>query len=387
MKRAYRQISIVPLHHGQRGIAGLVRTPAGGHRIEIGFEQKENPAAENHMIGETPADILDALPQLILVCDCAGRIGIANRTAHTMLGNDIVGADCTAVLRRASIHRPCGSFLKENEMPASRVLQGEPVSDERVVLTDCNGVDHCMSVSATPLFADSAIAGTIISCQELDDPGTPWSAAARENSRDFRIFKTAPVGIALCNTEGRSLGMNPACRALLKARSVVSPEEYNFFHDTAISDSEKERIKEGRVIRCTIPIGGSMPLPEKDSCSVVPAQVRYLDLRIIPIRGEAGNIDGYAIWLQDATGYSGAKEAHQMAFEQINRNIEQFAVLGDHIRQPLQVIQGIAGFMEGDDAKIIQHETREINGILQQLDRGWVESRKVREFLKRNEKS
>jgi len=71
------------------------------------------------------------------------------------------------------------------------------------------------------------------------------------------------------------------------------------------------------------------------------------------------------------------------AYRQIERNIEQFAVLTDHIRNPLQVVQGMADLIEDERAAKIHEQVTQIQAILRQLDEGWVESEKVREFLER----
>ena len=71
------------------------------------------------------------------------------------------------------------------------------------------------------------------------------------------------------------------------------------------------------------------------------------------------------------------------AYEQIEKNIEQFAILGDHIRNPLAVIVGLADLSEGTASEKILEQARMIDGIIDQLDRGWIESEKVREFLRR----
>ena len=71
------------------------------------------------------------------------------------------------------------------------------------------------------------------------------------------------------------------------------------------------------------------------------------------------------------------------AYRQIERNIEQFAVLTDHIRNPLQVVQGMADLIEDERAEKIREQVRQIKKILMQLDEGWVESEKVREYLER----
>ena len=71
------------------------------------------------------------------------------------------------------------------------------------------------------------------------------------------------------------------------------------------------------------------------------------------------------------------------AYEQIERNIEQFAILGDHVRNPLAVIVGLADLSEGATSEKILEQAKMIDGIIDQLDRGWIESEKVREFLHR----
>jgi PAS domain S-box-containing protein len=71
------------------------------------------------------------------------------------------------------------------------------------------------------------------------------------------------------------------------------------------------------------------------------------------------------------------------AYEQIEKNIEQFAILGDHIRNPLAVIVGLADLTEGEGSGKILDQAKIIDGIIDQLDRGWIESEKVREFLRR----
>ncbi len=72
------------------------------------------------------------------------------------------------------------------------------------------------------------------------------------------------------------------------------------------------------------------------------------------------------------------------ALEQIEQNIEQFAILGDHIRNPLAVIMGLSSLAPGEISDKIILQAREIDRIVTQLDRGWVESEKVRDFIKRH---
>jgi sensor domain CHASE-containing protein len=77
------------------------------------------------------------------------------------------------------------------------------------------------------------------------------------------------------------------------------------------------------------------------------------------------------------------EEQKRKAFEQIEKNIEQFAILGDHIRNPLTVIVGLSDLIHDPAARKIQDQAKIIDGIIDRLDQGWIESEKVREFLKK----
>ncbi|MCX6685943.1 MAG: hypothetical protein NTV10_04775 [Methanoregula sp.] len=71
------------------------------------------------------------------------------------------------------------------------------------------------------------------------------------------------------------------------------------------------------------------------------------------------------------------------AFQQIEENMQQFAILNDHIRNPLQGIIGIADLMENKYSEKIIQLSHVINDIIYKLDRGYLESEKIQEFLRK----
>jgi len=78
------------------------------------------------------------------------------------------------------------------------------------------------------------------------------------------------------------------------------------------------------------------------------------------------------------------EDIRKKAFEQIEQNIEQFAILGDHIRNPLSVIVGLAAIDGTASSEKILRQAEIINGLVYQLDQGWIESENVRAFLRRH---
>lgn len=79
------------------------------------------------------------------------------------------------------------------------------------------------------------------------------------------------------------------------------------------------------------------------------------------------------------------EKAKLKAFEQIEKNIENYAIIVDQIRNPLNNIIGLVE-MYIDDEKLIEKilsEAEKINGLIKRLDEGWLESEEVRNFLKK----
>jgi PAS domain S-box-containing protein len=85
----------------------------------------------------------------------------------------------------------------------------------------------------------------------------------------------------------------------------------------------------------------------------------------------------------DITERKQMEAAHKSALQQIEKNIEQFAILGDHIRNPLAVIVGLTCMLAEDVAHKVLAQAREIDRIITQIDVGWIESEKVRNIIRK----
>jgi PAS domain S-box-containing protein len=85
----------------------------------------------------------------------------------------------------------------------------------------------------------------------------------------------------------------------------------------------------------------------------------------------------------DITERKQMEVAQHNALRQIEKNIEQFAILGDHIRNPLAVIIGLTCMLSEDIANKVLFQAKEIDRIITQIDIGWIESEKVRTILKK----
>lgn len=93
----------------------------------------------------------------------------------------------------------------------------------------------------------------------------------------------------------------------------------------------------------------------------------------------------YAICIaRDITERKISEEVEREAFSQIEKNIVQLSILNDHIRNPLAVIVGLAGMEEGPVMEKILEQCRTIDRIITELDMAWLESEKIREFMRKH---
>ncbi|MDD4126060.1 MAG: PAS domain-containing protein [Methanomicrobium sp.] len=112
-------------------------------------------------------------------------------------------------------------------------------------------------------------------------------------------------------------------------------------------------------------------------------KLKYYEIIKTPIFDEGKVIQVVTI-LRDRTKYFHLEELKKEAFFQIEKNMEQFAILNDHVRNPLQAIIGLADLNGGDMGGKIISQAHLINDIVTRLDAGWIESEKVREMLSKH---
>lgn len=95
----------------------------------------------------------------------------------------------------------------------------------------------------------------------------------------------------------------------------------------------------------------------------------------------AGNIDWIDGICDDITVEKEQEHRIKTAVAQINKNMEMLAILNDQIRNPLTVIACYTADLEEELADNIVKQITVIDQIVDKLDKGWIESEKIRNFL------
>lgn len=86
---------------------------------------------------------------------------------------------------------------------------------------------------------------------------------------------------------------------------------------------------------------------------------------------------------RDISPRKDVEEQLQAGITMLVKNQETLVTLNDQIRNPLTIISICAEEVEDEMVRMILGEVKRIDDILDQLDRGWIESDKVRRVMKR----
>lgn len=139
------------------------------------------------------------------------------------------------------------------------------------------------------------------------------------------------------------------------------------------------------------------PEEERDFCMHLihmTAAGEHLDVVEIPIQSTTGRVLS-VIWnssnIVDMEGNLTATIAQgtditerKKLISQIERNLAELAILNDGIRNPLSVISVVADLYLPDHAEMVLKEVDRIDDMITQLDRRWIESEKILNFLQRH---
>ncbi|MDN7024803.1 PAS domain S-box protein [Methanoculleus sp. FWC-SCC1] len=283
----------------------------------------------------------------------------------------------------------CGDYVAPECRPrweaAHRTIAGgNPVEGVQIRLLRKDGTYAAVEMSESPIFKDDAVVGVQVVGRDITERKKA-EIALRESEERFRsIFEESPIGILVYDAQGKLLTLNDACSGIFGIDGSEDLQDFTLFEDPNLPDPELRPLLEGQVVRFRIPYDFDL-VRRRNLYTTKRSGVIFIDVLITPIEAGGSDTPGYMVQVQDVTGQVRMEALKQQAYDRINKNIEQFAILGDHVRQPLQVILGTSELIDDDRTEKIVDQVGRINDIVKQLDQGWVESRKVREFLQRNE--
>jgi len=175
----------------------------------------------------------------------------------------------------------------------------------------------------------------------------------------------------------RLLGYNPENLIGKHLSFIMAPDCVAEFQKTCFRD----RVSRGTAGRSD-PAGGMCTL-----------EVNLMDARNQPVAvilefssvgDRDGSSTGFIAVARQKAGELNDEHLWREVGSQLDQNIEHLVCLGDRIRNPLAVIVGLADLQDDETTRKIAEQARIIDGIVTELDRGYVASLSVRKFLRKH---
>lgn len=178
--------------------------------------------------------------------------------------------------------------------------------------------------------------------------------------------------------ELRFVRFNKAGEELLgvSRRDLIGRNDFDFFPKEQ-ADAFIQRDRE------TLDTKALVDIPEESILTQNKGE-RVLHTKKLPILDDSGEPKYLLGISEDITEHKELEELRRTALVQIEEQIQKLAILNDSIRNPLAVIVALTSMNEGGIFEQISDQAYEIDRIVTLLDEGWLESLKIREFVRKH---
>jgi PAS domain S-box-containing protein len=325
---------------------------------------------------EEMATIMETTPSGIVLFDDDGQIAFLNHSAENILGisrSEAIGRTYDDPEWNLTDYE--GNYASKEKLPYNIVVHSRrPAYGIRLAISRSDGRRILLLMNAAPFFnPNGKLSGVIISIQDVTTMMATEKALRVSMKTSNDIIQQIPSGILLFQynpPSGLTLqSVNPTADAILGGlESRIGMDFDQIWKKGAFFATKEEFMEVVRTGRTLWREG-----------------VHYSDLAVdgsFTFRAFYLPNNHLCINFDDVTERIREEALRREAFEQIERNIEHFATLVDRIRNPLSAIIAQAENEVFDPDRIIRRAA-EIEFILTKLDRGWLESEQVRDFLKK----
>ncbi|WP_317137869.1 PAS domain S-box protein [Methanochimaera problematica] len=145
----------------------------------------------------------------------------------------------------------------------------------------------------------------------------------------------------------------------------------------------------GRTFLEVFPMGRKGMIDKYSHVALTGESVSFTDYN--PVFEKHHNIYAYsprkgqfATVFTDITDVVKLKNEQKISLDQINKNLEELAILNDEIRNPLQAIMGYIMLEDFKYSEKVISQIEIIDKLVNRLDQRWLESEKIRDFLRKH---
>jgi len=336
-------------------------------------------------------EIIDFLPDATLAVDSSQRIIAWNRIME-----ELTGIPPGTVLYKSQDFSECTyrypsvSSLIERILILGERTTGDPDNhgiENRIITEEYHGhvgegddTDRYYRIMVSPILdADMQKVGFIGSVRDITLQKR-YEYALLESRENFRALVENNTDIVMrFNPEGKHLYVNPAVKPYIPfpPENLIGKKYGELAYPPRLADDWDALIQQ--VIETGKP-------HEADISFQSSKGMVTFNWRLFPEFDMEGKVRSVLSISRDITYQREFEQEKQALLSQIERNLGEFAILNDGIRNPLAVITGWLSMMDlhEEERSTLMHQIRQIDEMITKLDRRWVESEKVLGFLRRH---
>ncbi len=319
--------------------------------------------------------ILGQIADVVVTTDPAGNVAFFNEAARALYGEIQSGIPLWDEQQSFRLFGVDGIPKPEAELPLSRALRGERVTNEEWRIRRQDGSEVAVMGSAVPLLTTiGELMGAAQTVRDVTEQRALQRELEHERSRLREVLMQAPAAITV--TEGPEhvvMMQNEAARALLGGRDIVGMRSRDIF--PSIEEQGFIALQD-TVYRTGEPfIGREMPVRLDETGQSGRSPVSYFNFVYHPLRDIGGAVYGILTHAVDVTDQVLARRTIEEKAEELgrlsdelarsNKELDQFAYVASHdLKAPLRGIANLTQWLEEDLGDRVTGESREHMALL-----------------------
>ncbi|MBP2132672.1 PAS domain S-box-containing protein [Methanomicrobium sp. W14] len=315
--------------------------------------------------------ILNTIHENLVFYDCNFKIIWANKDPADSLNmkpEDLVGKICYKLWYNRD--SPC-----EGCTVLKAINTKKPLVEEK---TRSGGKRINVKVAAYPVFDENnQVIGAVESVLDISKRKKAEKALEISEKQYKELFSTMNNGFVLHKIitdengipcDYRFLEINPAFEKMtgLKAQDIRGKTFFELYPD----EDKKSIERYGKIALSGI--------PEEFT------EYNSIFGKYYKIYSYSPRKNQFAAIFTDITDIISLKKHQKQSLQQIEKNLEQLAILNDEIRNPLQTIIGYIMLGDFKYTSEVLEQTKVIDRLVNRLDQQWLESQKIRDFLRKH---
>ena len=268
--------------------------------------------------------VIDTVPMGMLLFLPEGRLTF-NRRTEELLGMKLSPTAGSAQYASRILFAD-GRPVPPEELPSARALRGTTIIAEDYIVERSDGSRAPVIASVAPIRnPDGRVIGIVGAFQDVSER-VRAEEQVREKQRLLQaIFDILPVGVFIADKTGRLVQTNPAAERIWTGVRYVGVPEYGQYQGWWVDTGKPIAPEDWGMARAIMK--GETSLRELIRIQCFDGSFKTVIHHAMPLRGEAGEIEGGVVVIEDITALHEAQEKRRRS-EQLLRTVIDLLPVG-----------------------------------------------------------